>query len=515
MYQPSIHRFAKFIAIVIVLISVQWAKASHMMGADMQYQYLGKNQYKITAKIYRDCQGVAFTLPTFGCYAGNNGGNGCGSKLLNIVVTNIRDITPRCSTNTLGCSQENKPSAGLGIEEHTYEALVDFSQPPLSDFMNQNTCCDVTFYLGQCCRNGAITTGSAGEDFYTQCMINVSNITLTNKSNNSSPIFTNTPVALLCCNTPWYYNFGAIDTTDYDSIQYSLVAGIRVLPNNGINYSGSFSPKFPMTPYCKSVIDINCTPNPKSYPPVGFYFDTTNGDIVVTPTNCSEVPVIVVELKEFRKSSSENKWLLIGKTRRDIQLRIMDNCSPNKPPIISGQRYIEVIEGDTVRDTIHVTDSKLSPAQVLDDEVLANWDGGIKGASFTVVDPSKREKDYHFFWATKLGDASDVAYNYSVTASDQHCDFPQLNISSFKIKVKPRNNSVSSLRKSEYALYPNPGIHSVTISGADQNVKYEVLDLMGKSVFSGSGPQIDIDRLTSGMYWVRINSMVILRLVKA
>ena len=54
-------------------------KATHMMGADVSYKCLGNGKYKIIAKVYRDCRGVSMGTPSFGAYAGLNGGNGCGS----------------------------------------------------------------------------------------------------------------------------------------------------------------------------------------------------------------------------------------------------------------------------------------------------------------------------------------------------------------------------------------------------------------------------------------------------
>ena len=78
--------------------------STHMMGGDMSYQCLGNGKYKITAKIYRDCRGIAFNGPDFGVFAGTNGGNGCGSSALSITRTGIKDVTPRCSTASSPCS---------------------------------------------------------------------------------------------------------------------------------------------------------------------------------------------------------------------------------------------------------------------------------------------------------------------------------------------------------------------------------------------------------------------------
>jgi len=150
--------------------------ASHMMGADMTYRCLGNGKYKIIAKIYRDCRGISFSGPTFQAFGGLNGGNGCGTYNLSITRTGIRDVTPRCSSASKPCNPQNTGFTGEGIEEHTFETTVDFNVSPLSNFKNKSSCCEVTFAIGQCCRNGAITTGPANNDFWSTCMINICNI---------------------------------------------------------------------------------------------------------------------------------------------------------------------------------------------------------------------------------------------------------------------------------------------------------------------------------------------------
>jgi hypothetical protein len=92
------------------------AQATHMMGGDMSYQCLGNGKYKITAKIYRDCRGIAFNGPDFGVFGGTNGGNGCGDYKLTITRTGIKDVTPRCSTASSPCSPTNSNFTGEGIE---------------------------------------------------------------------------------------------------------------------------------------------------------------------------------------------------------------------------------------------------------------------------------------------------------------------------------------------------------------------------------------------------------------
>ncbi|MFN5249456.1 MAG: hypothetical protein ACK5DE_00275, partial [Bacteroidota bacterium] len=224
--------------------------ASHMMGADMSYKCLGKGKYLITAKVYRDCRGIEFNGPSFGVFAGNNGGNGCGDYGMSITRTSIRDVTPRCSTAGKPCNPQNTYGTGEGIEEHTFQVTVDFNASPLNNFINKSSCCEVTFYIGQCCRNGAITTGPSGNDFWTTCMINICNIPKTTNKCNSSPTLSNEPIGFLCCNQAYYFNNGAIDTVDFDSFSYRLVWGINSKPNNTVNYTSPWTYQYPMSVYC-------------------------------------------------------------------------------------------------------------------------------------------------------------------------------------------------------------------------------------------------------------------------
>jgi gliding motility-associated-like protein len=435
-------KFSKFLILLLVLLAggSKDLKSTHMMGADITYQCLGNGKYKIISKIYRDCRGVSFNNPTFGAFAGTNGGNGCGSvNLSGMTRTSIRDVTTRCSSSSNPCNPSNTYGTGKGVEEHTYEAEVDFGRSPLNQFVGKSSCCEITFYVGQCCRNGAITTGASNADFYTTCMINICNIQKTDKECNSSPQLSNEPVGFLCCNTPWYYNNGAIDTVDFDSISYRLVKGIRGLPNTAVNYSSPFDERYFMTPFCipPSSTNIKCAPNVNVDPPRGLYFDTSNGDIITTPIKCDEVPIIVIEQTEHRKDTN-GVWVVIGRTRRDMQMWVIDECGYNKPPIIRGPFSWNICEGEKICKKIRIDDETFTPHQTVPDTVLGTWNAGIPGATFEVVDPTQREKEYEFCWETKVGDASDVSYTFTVRATDQHCTPPMISIRSFKVKVNPK-----------------------------------------------------------------------------
>jgi len=431
----------KILFLLIWLFSFLNVQATHMMGADVSYQCLGNGKYKIIAKVYRDCRGVSMGTVAFGAYAGTNGGNGCGSYTLSgLSRTSIKDVSTKCSTASNPCGSANSAFSGLGVEEHTFEATIDFNTSPLNNFVNKSTCCEVTFYVTECCRNGSITTGQSNQNFYATAMVNICNLQKMKNKCNSSPQLSNPPIAFLCCNQPWYYNNGAIDTIDFDSISYKLVNGLQGIPNNSVSYSSPFTARVPMTPYCVPPTTINCTPNPKTNPPRGFYFDTANGDIITTPTKCDESAVICVEQTEWRKDTA-GVYRVIGRTRRDMQVWVRDDCGYNKNPIINGPYSYKVCEGEKICFKIKVTDETFSPNQTVPDTVIAKWNAGIPGASFKVVDPKLREKEYEFCWTPPIGSASDVSYSFTVTANDQHCSPPAFATRSFKVKVNPKPTS--------------------------------------------------------------------------
>jgi hypothetical protein len=196
--------------LLFIMIS-QRAYASHLMGADMQYTSLGNSKYRITAKLYRDCRGIPLSNPSFVVTAGKNGNASCGVYTLAIKRRSIRDITPVCNSEPKPCSPQNTIQGNLGVEEHIYDTVVDFSVAPLSNFVGNASCGEVTFLIGQCCRNGSITTGPANQDFWTSCTINLENLNAVSPSaTNNSPKYSNFPIIFTCCNKPYRYNHGSI-----------------------------------------------------------------------------------------------------------------------------------------------------------------------------------------------------------------------------------------------------------------------------------------------------------------
>ena len=420
---------ALLLLLAILCLGAFESQATHMMGADVKYTCLGKGKYKVTLKVYRDCTGINL--------GGISGTISCGSYSTTFSPTKkgVRDITPTCASSVSAC-KNRQSGLGIGVEEHTYEAIIDFSKAPYSTW-RKNGCCEFRFSWGQCCRNGEITTINNGS-FYADAMVNLCNIDKTKKKCNDSPDLTSDPIAFLCCNNPYYFNNGALDNQDYDSLSYSLVAPLSGAGRN-ITLNSPFDPKHPMTPKCIPPGKVDCKPVPNAKPPLGFYLDPINGDLVFTPTKCDEVGIVVIEIKEWRADSATGKMLHIGTTRRDMQLIVM-NCGSNWPPEIKSSKYdYTVCEGDNIKITIEGKDQPHpSDPNGRKDTVALKWNFGIPQGKFKVTNPSDREKKAEFTWQTKIGDAQKTPYTFTVTAQDDACPLKATTIKGYSIKVLPR-----------------------------------------------------------------------------
>jgi hypothetical protein len=47
----------------LIVVSMNEAKASHVLGADISYRCISNLKFEITVKYYRDCRGIGFGNP--------------------------------------------------------------------------------------------------------------------------------------------------------------------------------------------------------------------------------------------------------------------------------------------------------------------------------------------------------------------------------------------------------------------------------------------------------------------
>jgi len=492
-----------YVLLILLFFKTVSAFSSHMAGGNITYKHNGSSSYTIIVNILRDCRGGAFNGPTFGVFAGKNGSNSCGNSSLSFTRTSIKDISPTCSTSSKPCNPENTGGTGEGTEMHTFTATIDLTQAPFSTYI-ANRCCDLTFYAGQCCRVGAITTGPAGNDFWISTTINFYNLSKCKNTTNSTPNWEELENLTLCCNAATRFHQNDRTDFEHDSFVYKLAPALSTLPNISVSYSSPFSYLYPMTPNCVPPTTNKCAPDIKTNPPRGFYMDTQTGQLIFTPTKCGEVGVIAVDRYEYRKDTS-GKYVQIGRSKNDFILTVKDDCGYNKSPTIESPNAISVCEGDKICFSIYAKDETFTPHQNTPDTVQIWQIDSIPGATFKIINPKNREKEALFCWQTKIGDFNEVAYKLNIHATDKHCPKPSSASKKIIIKVKKKTTV-------KPYFISSPGIcNGIKLSGYCPGLTgttyiWQIYDSLNNTIGNYTGNFISIKNLNSGKYKIKMTA---------
>lgn len=441
------------------------SSASHLMGAEMEYQCIGNGKYKIILRVYRDCNGIQVSQSNIVARSGSSTLNISNQKKVS-----VRDITllNQACPDKSRCRGFDIP---YGMEEHVWEAELN-----LSNYSN----CEWHLSWSQSARNDAITTGQSNQNFYTEAVINKCVAPC-----NSSPNFSiaPTPVAVICNNRDITYNCGAMDTVDSgDSLSYELVEALVSL-NYPASYNSGFSPTSPLT-YLGS-------PNANLALPYGFHLNPVTGDLQFRPTATSEIAVVVIEVKEWRKVNGTMQ--VIGRTRRDMQF-IITSCPSNANPTLSGPYNYETCAGKRICVPIQSSDSNSN------DTVMISWNKGIKGASFSQNNGSVRLANGQLCWTPSEQDISSTPHNFIVTAIDNNCPIAGNTVKNYSILVRPADTSITAslnltklpCRKVALDHSKDPGLNSFPF-------QYIITDQYGYEVWNSQQKQ-DTLELSSGSY---------------
>jgi gliding motility-associated-like protein len=281
--------FTLVAATAIAVLSLISSKSygSHAVGADVTYQYVGPNQYLVTVRFYRDCDGISAPTSVNLSYASSCFPSG------NVTLTQAPGSgleippSPCLPPVTTTCNG----GSGYGVQEYIYQGLVTLGGP----------CADWTFSFTECCRNASITTLTNPASFNLFVASTLDNF---NAPTNSSPVFSNIPVTQFCVGNEFYYNQSATDV-DGDSLVFSLAPALTAAG----------------TPVTYAPPNTALSPLASSTPVV---IDPQTGTISFTPSTI-QVGVIAVICEEFRNG------IKIGEVRRDIQMNVVGGCVGTAP----------------------------------------------------------------------------------------------------------------------------------------------------------------------------------------
>ncbi|MBM3452883.1 MAG: PKD domain-containing protein [Bacteroidetes bacterium] len=297
------------------------ARASHIIGGDIYYDYIGNNQYRFFITLYRDClsTGAEYDNPLkLTVY------NASGNLVEDLSVPFPGSVTlPLIFTNPCATPPNN-----ICVERAIYTIVVNL--PPIPG--------GYTISYQRCCRGPNISNLVDPDD---------TGLTLTTKvpgsetgfAQNSSPRFTNYPPILLCNNDELIFNHSATDP-DGDVLQYSLVtpfngaSSVDPAPNQAppppyfpVQWIGPFNAQAPLGPGSSTVIDQN------------------TGILTVNPSIIG-LFVVGVMVQEYRNG------VLIGQTVRDFLFKVFD-CNITLQAILPAQEelgtFVSFCQGLTVQ----------------------------------------------------------------------------------------------------------------------------------------------------------------------
>lgn len=269
--------------------------ATHIVGGDLTYKYIGNNNYQVELYLYIDCingSQAAIDQDAFAEIGVFNSSNTLLSSF-NLVRTGPSRIVGRNYSCVV-------PPANACVDLYIFRATQNL--PPISG--------GYQLVFQRCCRNGTIEninnpggTGSTYRTFIPQA---------TQTGFNSSAKFKGLPPNFLCKDEPLVFDHSATDD-DGDQLVYSLCDPL---------HGASTADPLPIPVYSPPYVTVNwrapySVNNQMGGSPM-LSINSSTGELVVTPDKVGQF-VVGICVKEYRNG------VLINTVLRDFQFNV-ENC---------------------------------------------------------------------------------------------------------------------------------------------------------------------------------------------
>lgn len=474
---------------IFTLINSNKAIATHLIGGNIGYQYIGPDpnvtgnvQYRIILDSYMDCNSSSWgtTFPensvNVGIYEGVLNPTSAipnSSQLsLNLIDSNAVDpnLPPICNPfNLLG---------GVCVYIVRYEATVSLSPSTAGYWVVYDRCCRPSGIIN------LNNSGNQGFSYTTWIPADSTGIMV-----NNSAQFTDTLLSYICRTDTAYISNSATDQ-DGDSLVYSLVSPFKGVTGTGVG--GSPNPSLPynsplMNPYTIPPAIVNWASgyNLQNLLGIGSY-SSTNSQTGLTKflTNNSGIYVATVEIKEYRNGQ------VVGITRRNMQL-IADNCPNNNMP----NQNVSVLDSSAISPLVYQINAgdsfcfSLNYDDLDGDPLEFTATGDIFDPTLTNPAATATSPTYGIgsvtgtiCWATACDQGSTIPYQVQVVVVDSNC--PPLPLpQDLLIYVHPFTGLNNIIGDSLICVTNNPSIFSTNfISGATYN-----WTITNGAVVSGAG----------------------------
>lgn len=287
---------------------------SHVVGGEMNYTYLGNDQYALSLAVYRDCSNAANSEYDDPAVIGIHTATGTLVQYVSIDFVEQGVINMPVSSNN-NCFD---PPSGICVEKYLYQDTV--SLPPVAG--------GYTLTYQRCCRNFTILNIVTGTSVGISITTSIPGPELA--PINSNPVFNSFPPLVICLGQPFTFNHSATDL-DGDDLEYSFCTPV-------INStSGSYITTPGPPPYDPVTYNSGYTYNDPISSVTPFAIDPVTGIITGTPNLLGQY-VVGICVTEYRNG------VPINVTQRDFQFNVT-TCSPVPPAAINTDQTV-ICSGD-------------------------------------------------------------------------------------------------------------------------------------------------------------------------
>ena len=345
--------------VVLGMLTSGEAMATHLVGGELYYTHLGGNDYRITLKVYRDCDyvngnvnGTDFDDEVYiGVWDGTAG---IDDIIVIPKVSSNVSVIPVVLSNPCGT-----PPPTLCVDECVYSTVVNLPPDEYGwDLIWQ-----------RCCRNPTTTNLQMVNTFAPGATL-LSHIPGISDGpgahENSAPVFEQLPPVAVCANFEFIWDHSATDA-DGDELVYSFCA-----PSNGGGPDGNgnnFDSPIPNPPALPPYQDVPYVNGFSATYPITsdpeLAIDPATGLITGTPTAPGQYAIGIC-VSEYRNG------VLLNTTTRDFQFNIT-LCDPNIQSVVAEQTPAQLCIGETItmdNNSVNGTDYA--------------WDFGVAGTTTDV-----------------------------------------------------------------------------------------------------------------------------------
>ncbi len=329
----------KHLLVIISFIIGSQLYASHIVGGEMYYDCLGNNQYKVTIKVYRDCNstGADFDIPLY---------LGVFNRVTNArIETSVVGFPGSTNLPVVFNNPCVTPPTNICVQEAVYVKTITLPPSPDGYILVYERCCrgpGIVNLMNPAAEGLTLTAEIPGNSNGIIC--------------NSSPRFKNYPPLLLCNNDDLIFDHSATDP-DGDQLVYELCT-----PFHG-GSSGNPMPNPPNFPPYNLIVWENGFNELIPFGPNGpITIDPNTGMLFAAPDLIGKF-VVGVCVKEYRNG------VLIGTTTRDFLFTVF-NCDISAAAKIVPQNQMSTFNSLCEGLTIQFENNSFGGSHYL-------WDFGV------------------------------------------------------------------------------------------------------------------------------------------